>query len=156
MDARDWKEKNLFYGVGRGDWCISRQRSWGVPIPVFYKKNGDEILLNKEIINHIQELFSEHGADIWWDWDVKNLLPEKYSKESNIWKKGTDTMDVWFDSGSSWAAVCELSSELKYPADLYLEGSDQHRGWFQSSLLTSVAVNNKPPYKKVLTHGFAP
>ncbi len=141
--------------VGRGDWCISRQRSWGVPIPVFYKKDGNEILLNKEIISHIQELFSEYGADIWWDWDVKNLLPENYAIESDIWKKGTDTMDVWFDSGSSWAAVCEQRSELKYPADLYLEGSDQHRGWFQSSLLTSVAVNNKPPYKKVLTHGFA-
>ena len=141
--------------VGRGDWCISRQRSWGVPIPVFYKKNGNEILLNSEIIDHIQKLFSENGADIWWDWDVKNLLPESYVKDSDLWRKGTDTMDVWFDSGSSWAAVCEQRSELKYPADLYLEGSDQHRGWFQSSLLTSVAVNNKPPYKKVLTHGFA-
>ncbi len=82
-------------------------------------------------------------------------MPEKYKNECELWEKGRDTMDVWFDSGSSWAAVCEQRSELQYPADLYLEGSDQHRGWFQSSLLTSVAVNNKPPYKKVLTHGFA-
>ncbi len=139
----------------RGDWCISRQRTWGVPIPVFYEKNGKAILLNKETISHIADLFSIHGADIWWEYEVAKLLPPSYLKESNRWIKGTDTMDVWFDSGSSWSSVISKKEHLNYPADLYLEGSDQHRGWFQSSLLTSVAVNEDAPFKKVLTHGFA-
>ncbi len=139
----------------RGDWCISRQRTWGVPIPVFYDKDGKDILLNEESISHIANLFEIYGADIWWEYEVSKLLPPSYLKEADRWQKGSDTMDVWFDSGSSWSSVINGKDHVNYPADLYLEGSDQHRGWFQSSLLTSVAVNEKAPFKKVLTHGFA-
>ncbi|MBM5813923.1 MAG: isoleucine--tRNA ligase [Cyanobacteria bacterium M_DeepCast_100m_m1_067] len=137
----------------RGDWCISRQRTWGVPIPVFYHRETGEVLLNEATLAHIQALIAEHGADVWWQRDEAGLLPEPYAAEANQWRKGTDTMDVWFDSGSSWAGVLQERG-LHYPADLYLEGSDQHRGWFQSSLLTSVAVNGHAPYRRVLTHGF--
>ncbi|HEY9885434.1 MAG TPA: isoleucine--tRNA ligase [Thermosynechococcaceae cyanobacterium] len=138
----------------RSDWCISRQRSWGVPIPVFYDEATGEPLLTQETIAYVQAIVAEHGSDAWWERSVDELLPEAYRHNGHTYRKGTDTMDVWFDSGSSWAAVAEQRSELKYPVDLYLEGSDQHRGWFQSSLLTSVAVNNCAPYKTVLTHGF--
>jgi isoleucyl-tRNA synthetase len=143
----------------RGDWCISRQRTWGVPIPVFYHRTSGEVLLNADTLQHIQGLIAEHGADIWWERDEADLLPPAYRDQADQWRKGSDTMDVWFDSGSSWAGVlggleAKESSSLNYPADLYLEGSDQHRGWFQSSLLTSVAVNGQAPYKRVLTHGF--
>jgi len=140
---------------GRGDWCISRQRSWGVPIPVFYdRETGNEVLLNQDTLTHIQSIIAEQGCDAWWKLDEVDLLPESYKAEAHKWKKGTDTMDVWFDSGSSWAGVAKGRDELAYPADVYLEGSDQHRGWFQSSLLTSVAANGQAPYKAVLTHGF--
>lgn len=142
----------------RSDWCISRQRSWGVPIPVFYDVETNEPLLNAETIAHIQALFAEYGSDVWWELSEAELLPETYRAQAGQYRKGTDTMDVWFDSGSSWNAVLAGAGEqtkLPYPADLYLEGSDQHRGWFQSSLLTSVAVNGCAPYKTVLTHGFA-
>ena len=136
----------------RSDWCISRQRSWGVPIPVFYDEQTGEPLLNEETIAYVQAIVAQKGSDAWWELPVAELLPEQYRNDGRSYRKGTDTMDVWFDSGSSWAAV--LKQPLRYPADMYLEGSDQHRGWFQSSLLTSVATNGIAPYKTVLTHGF--
>ncbi|MDZ8106529.1 MAG: isoleucine--tRNA ligase [Nostoc sp. DedQUE12a] len=138
----------------RSDWCISRQRVWGVPIPVFYDEETGEVLLNEETINHVQAIIAEFGSDAWWELPIEELLPESYRQNGRSYRRGTDTMDVWFDSGSSWAAVVKQRPDLRYPADLYLEGSDQHRGWFQSSLLTSVAVNDCAPYKNVLTHGF--
>ncbi|AGF51234.1 isoleucyl-tRNA synthetase [Synechocystis sp. PCC 6803] len=139
----------------RSDWCISRQRAWGVPIPVFYDEETSEPLLTEETINHVQQIIAEKGSDAWWELTVEELLPEAYRNNGRTYRKGEDTMDVWFDSGSSWAAVANAKNRpLKYPVDMYLEGSDQHRGWFQSSLLTSVAVNGIAPYKTVLTHGF--
>lgn len=138
----------------RSDWCISRQRNWGVPIPVFYDEETNEPLLNEETINYVQKIIAEKGSDVWWELSVEELLPEQYRNNGRRYRKGTDTMDVWFDSGSSWAAVAEQRGELHYPVEMYLEGSDQHRGWFQSSLLTSVAVHDRAPYKIVLTHGF--
>jgi isoleucyl-tRNA synthetase len=138
----------------RSDWCISRQRTWGVPIPVFYDEETNQPLLNEETINFVRDIFSVKGSDAWWELSVEELLPKKYRNDGRKYRKGNDTMDVWFDSGSSWAAVAEQRDELRYPADIYLEGSDQHRGWFQSSLLTSMAVNDCAPYKTVLTHGF--
>lgn len=138
----------------RSDWCISRQRSWGVPIPVFYDEATNEPLLNEETIEHVRQIIAEKGSDAWWELSVEELLPESYRNNGHTYRKGMDTMDVWFDSGSSWAAVAGQREGLHYPVDMYLEGSDQHRGWFQSSLLTSVAATGHAPYKTVLTHGF--
>jgi isoleucyl-tRNA synthetase len=138
----------------RSDWCISRQRSWGVPIPVFYDEETGEPLLNEDTINYVQAIFAEKGSDAWWELSIEELLPESYRHNGRTYRKGMDTMDVWFDSGSSWAAVAKQREGLRYPVEMYLEGSDQHRGWFQSSLLTSVATNGCAPYKTVLTHGF--
>ncbi|XP_015573355.1 isoleucine--tRNA ligase, chloroplastic/mitochondrial [Ricinus communis] len=138
----------------RSDWCISRQRTWGVPIPVFYHVQSREPLMNAETIDHIKSIVAQKGSDAWWYMTVENLLPDTYRDRASEYERGTDTMDVWFDSGSSWAAVLGRRSGLNYPADLYLEGSDQHRGWFQSSLLTSIATKGKAPYSSVITHGF--
>jgi isoleucyl-tRNA synthetase len=150
----------------RDDWCISRQRHWGVPIPVFYDIETDEHLMNDETIEFIQELIRKHGTNCWWTMSTEDLLPPKYRNNGRKYRKGTDTMDVWFDSGCSWASVLtdvyKKGDSLKdeeavlndIVADIYLEGSDQHRGWFQSSLLTSVAVRDKAPFKTIVTHGF--
>ena len=191
IDQVDWlpeRGRNRIEAMvrDRGDWCISRQRTWGVPIPVFYHRETSEVLLNEATLSHIQGLIAAHGADVWWQRNEADLLPPAYADQASQWRKGSDTMDVWFDSGSSWAGVLgglrggitpagpavgdgaltnpehgaaaaapPQATPLNFPADLYLEGSDQHRGWFQSSLLTSVAVNGHAPYKRVLTHGFA-
>lgn len=152
-----WGETRLFNMVrDRGDWCISRQRVWGVPIPVFYAESGEEIITD-ETIEHVSNLFREHGSNIWFEREAKELLPEGFTHSGSPngqFTKETDIMDVWFDSGSSHQAVLLERDDLQRPADLYLEGSDQYRGWFNSSLSTAVAVTGKAPYKGVLSHGF--
>lgn len=152
-----WGETRLYNMVrDRGDWCISRQRAWGVPIPVFYAENGEEIITD-ETINHVSNLFREHGSNVWFEKEAKELLPEGFThpgSPNGVYTKETDIMDVWFDSGSSHQAVLLEREDLQRPADLYLEGSDQYRGWFNSSLSTGVAVTGKAPYKGILSHGF--
>mgnify|MGYP000407503729 CR=1 FL=1 len=139
------------------DWVISRQRAWGVPLPIFYAEDKTPIM-TEETIEHVAKLFEEHGSVIWWERDAKDLLPEGFThpgSPNGEFTKETDIMDVWFDSGSSWNGVVVNRPELTYPADLYLEGSDQYRGWFNSSLITSVANNGVAPYKQLLSQGFA-
>ncbi len=152
-----WGETRLYNMVkDREDWCISRQRAWGVPIPVFFGENGEPIITD-ETISHVSDLFREHGSNVWFEREAKDLLPEGFTSEhspNGKFTKEQDIMDVWFDSGSSHQAVLVERPELQRPADLYLEGSDQYRGWFNSSLSTSVAVTGKAPYKGVLSHGF--
>jgi isoleucyl-tRNA synthetase len=141
---------------GRSDWCVSRQRKWGVPIPAFYDVDTGEPLMTAETIEHVASVVAREGSDAWWALPIEDLLPPSLKHLAPTLKKGEDTMDVWFDSGCSWAgAVRAREGEgLRFPADLYLEGSDQHRGWFQSSLLTAVAATGGAPYRRVLTHGF--
>ena len=154
----EWGKERMTSMIGeRSDWCISRQRVWGVPIPIFYCDQCGADLVTDETIDHISALFREHGSNIWFEKTADELVPQgfkcphcggvHFSKESDI-------MDVWFDSGSTWAAVADQRPELGYPADVYLEGGDQYRGWFQSSMLTSIAANGVAPYKQIITHGW--
>ncbi len=168
VDTVEWlpeRGRNRIYNMveGRGDWCLSRQRVWGVPIPIFYYQDTREVLIRPEIIEHLYQLFKQHSSDIWWDKSAEELLEglpaelkAKYGIGQRLLEKEMDIMDVWFDSGITHTAVVDArKDELgELPVEMYLEGSDQHRGWFQSSLLTSVMLYGKAPYKSVLTHGF--
>ena len=153
----EWGKPRLYNMIrDRGDWVISRQRVWGVPIPVFYAENG-EAILDIELIEHVAKIFEEEGSTVWFYKDAKELLPEGYThpgSPNGEFTKEMDIMDVWFDSGTSHQGCCAIRKELTYPADLYLEGSDQYRGWFNSSLITSVAVSGVAPYKELVSAGF--
>ena len=151
-----WGEQRMVNMIkDRGDWCISRQRAWGVPIPIFYCEDGTPII-EKEVFDHIANLFREHGSNIWYEKEAKDLLPKGYKNAhspNGEFTKEKDIMDVWFDSGSSWNGVLRERGTT-FPSDLYLEGSDQYRGWFNSSLILSVATQGVAPYKTVVSHGW--
>ena len=151
-----WGQQRMHNMIAdRGDWCISRQRAWGVPIPIFYAED-DTPIMDEAVFAHVAELFREHGSNIWFEKDAKELLPQGYThpgSPNGEFRKETDTMDVWFDSGSSHTGAM-MERGLGYPADLYFEGSDQYRGWFNSSLIIGTAVHGHSPYKQVLSHGF--
>jgi len=153
-----WGEERIYNMIAeRQDWCISRQRVWGVPIPIFYCESCHKPLINEQTIEAIANLFTREGSDAWFSYQAEEILPPGIACSecgSSSFRKEKDTMDVWFDSGSSHVAVLENDPKMSWPADLYLEGSDQYRGWFHSSLLTAVATRGKPPYKSVLSHGW--
>ncbi|GMM21777.1 isoleucine--tRNA ligase [Lactobacillus amylovorus] len=152
-----WGKTRLYNMIkDRGDWVISRQRAWGVPLPIFYAEDGTPVV-TPETIEHIAKIFEKEGSNAWYTHTAKELLPDGFTSEhspNGEFTKEKDILDVWFDSGSSWSGVMEKRDGLHFPADLYLEGSDQYRGWFNSSLITSVAVTGKAPYKEVLSQGF--
>ncbi|NCA97725.1 MAG: isoleucine--tRNA ligase, partial [Bacteroidia bacterium] len=151
-----WGETRMVNMIkDRTDWCISRQRAWGVPIPIIYCEDQTPII-DKQVFDHIKDLFAKHGSDVWYEKEAKDLLPDGYHNEhspNGLYSKEKDIMDVWFDSGSSFNAVLKARG-LKYPADLYIEGNDQYRGWFNSSLTISTACYKTSPFKNCLTHGF--
>ena len=136
----------------RPDWCVSRQRVWGVPIPVFMSKKSNEVLVDDEVTENIANIFEKEGADCWFEGDAQRFLGKKYKIED--YEKMTDIVEVWFDSGSTHAYVLEKREDLKWPASMYLEGSDQHRGWFHSSLLESCGTRGRAPFESILSHGF--